>query len=404
MHKKIFSIYLKIYFVLLILTIITNCQKELSNPEPKPNPRPKVLRLSIYPDSAEIDIIDSLHFRVHVKTENKAPQEVKWDIFPSEFGTINQKGIFKPNKLGAGIVKATSLFDTTKSVTAKVYVVKFNKIAFARVGSMNDDIYIINFDGSEMRRITTHPAQDLFPTWSPDGTQIAFNSNRDRTKIYILDLVTKKLKLIENGFNYSTWPAWSPDGEKIAFTYIDSKNNTAGIAYMDTSGNNLFRLTTHACYLSCKIDGKPTWSPDGSYIAFQSSRNGNWEVYIIDINGTNLINLTNNVADDNQPSWSPDGSKIAFVSNRRSGSFEIYSINIDGSNLKRLTNLTPPPNIDPSNVGDYDPTWSPDGSKIAFARNLLYEGLQIWTINSNDGSDLRKITIGYLKRYPSWRP
>ena len=101
----------------------------------------------------------------------------------------------------------------------------------------------------------------------------------------------------------------------------------------------------------------PSWSPDGSQIAFDSDRDGNWEIYVMDADGSNPTNLTNNAADDQRPAWSPDGSKIAFHSNRDGNLDEIYVMDADGSNPIRLTNNTD---------NDHCPSWSPDGSKIAF--------------------------------------
>ena len=91
------------------------------------------------------------------------------------------------------------------------------------------------------------------------------------------------------------------------------------------------------------------WSPDSQHIAFNSAISGNLEVYIIDLTGANLTNLTNNPALDASPAWSPDGTQIAFHSNRESNE-EIYTMNADGSNVRRLTN---------NPAEDIIPVWRP---------------------------------------------
>jgi len=100
----------------------------------------------------------------------------------------------------------------------------------------------------------------------------------------------------------------------------------------------------------------PAWSPNGTKIAFQSSRDGNPEIYVMNADGSNSTRLTENRANDEFPVWSPDGSKIAFISNR-DGQQDIYIMNADGSNVTRLTD---------NSIREISLSWSPDGTKIAF--------------------------------------
>ena len=116
-----------------------------------------------------------------------------------------------------------------------------------------------------------------------------------------------------------------------------------------TSGQT--RLTDNS-----DLDFSPSWSPDGTKIAFESSRDGNFEIYVMSADGSGQTNLTNDSVPDSQPSWSPDGTRIAFYS-LRDGNYDVYVMSADGSGQRKLTD---------NPATDYLPSWSPDGAKIAF--------------------------------------
>ena len=166
-----------------------------------------------------------------------------------------------------------------------------------------------------------------------------------------------------------TFPSWSPDGTRIAFVSIRHGAEHADIYIMNTDGSNLVQLTQHPA-----SDSLPVWSPDGTLIAFVSTRTGNADIYTIKPDGTALTNLTNNLGRDSNPSWSPNGNYIAFDSLRaepdpgpgRVGNTtgpSIYIMQSDGSNQRRLlpTSLSGPDLITAAN-----PVWSPDGRILAF--------------------------------------
>ena len=281
------------------------------------------------------------------------------------------------------------------------------RIAFLSGRSGNSEIYLMNPDGKRVRRITKHPQDDGTPAWSPDGQKITFSSFRDEHRlqgrgpilgeVYVMNPDgTDLINLTQSPKRWEGSSSWSPDGTQIAFTSGERFKWGGGfrmnIWVMDADGKNLRNLTNHDAH-----DRRPDWSPDGQQIAFQSDRNrdwefefereikGNWEIYVMNADGANPINLTNHPADDGAPSWSPDGRQIAFASDR-DGNWEIYVMNADGANPINLTNHP---------ADDGAPSWSPDGRQIAFASDR--DGnWEIYVMNADGANPIN------LTNHPTW--
>ena len=236
--------------------------------------------------------------------------------------------------------------DTTKSVivtSGGIGKLADTKVAFTSFRDGNDEIYVMNYDGSNQTRLTNNNTTDNYPSWSPDGSKIVFDSNRDgNSEIYVMDSDGSNPVNLTNNSTLDWLPSWSPDGSKIAFT--SERDGNVEIYVMNSDGFNPVNLTNNSA-----LDWSPSWSPDSSNIAFTSGRDGNQEVYVMNSDGSNPVNLTNNSLIDWSSSWSPDGSKIAFTS-ARDGNNEIYVMNSDGSNQTRLTN---------NSIQNSSPSWSP---------------------------------------------
>jgi Tol biopolymer transport system component len=260
------------------------------------------------------------------------------------------------------------------------------KIAFTRVedalpGSADSneaEIWVMNGDGTGLRRLTHNGTFDLGAVWSPDGKTVAFygaDVDVDLPHVFLIDAEGgEQTPLTEMR---SRWPSWSASG-KIAF---DNGGPTSGdIFVINPDGSGLERVTNSPAARNIR----PDWSPDGQKIAFTSRRDGNDEIYVMNADGSDPTRLTNNTFSDNAPAWSPNGKKIVFQSNR-DGNDEIYTMNADGTDQTRLTNYA---------GRDRDADWSPNGRTIAFERDaepIANLTVQVFVMNA-DGTDPTQLT------------
>jgi TolB protein len=179
----------------------------------------------------------------------------------------------------------------------------------------------------------TRFAEDTLPSWNPQGNRLAFASNREgdrRWRVYVA-WADADGEAANVGFGEA--PAWHPTDDLIAFRGCDITGNACGIWRMNGSGADLAPLTT------VQADNRPAWSPNGRYLTFMSDgRDGNMEIYRLDVNTGQVLRLTDNPSIDGLPTVSPDGRMVAFVSNR-DGAWKIWYVALDGGAASVLTPL-----------------------------------------------------------------
>ncbi len=267
------------------------------------------------------------------------------------------------------------------SAIGKSPVEKIGPILFVTTRDGNNEIYAMDTNGENLRRLTSQLARHARPRWSPNGKKILFHANREHGyQIYTMNpdgsnvINISGLSTIHNG-----GADWSPDGKKIVFASSRDGNNE--IYTMNTDGSNQIRITNHPAR-----DAWPTWSPDGKKIAFISTRSGLQKVYTMNPDGTDIFTVTTGEATGTEaPAWSPDGKKIAFASSDP-GFNGINIINKDGTERVTLTNR-----INAGYLPDREPCWSSNGKEIIYASYVGDGVFDIFKI-STDGSSKTNLT------------
>jgi TolB protein len=281
------------------------------------------------------------------------------------------------------------------------------------------EIYLMDGDGTNPRRLTQNSYFECFPALSPDGKKIVFDSNRLRAEGEPFN--TSDLFMMnadgtgQTSLTRGSSATWSPDGRKIAFHASASGtgqpiNSLPGAA---TTDSDIFVMNLDDFLKNrarpknitnnrAAIDDDPNWSPKGQKIVFTShavtdntDNHVTAEIYVIDADGKGKpARLTNNAEEERAPSWSPDGKRIVFCCRRGGPDFEICVMNADGTGQVQLTDNT---------IGDLTPSWSPDGKKIVFHRRVAGRGqFQLFLIDA-DGTGEKQLTFPPgLNAFPNW--
>lgn len=244
------------------------------------------------------------------------------------------------------------------------------------------------------------------PAWSPDGHSVAFAAFRNReTAVYTQNIFTGSLQPLARVQSHTTALLWSPDGRWL-------------LSQGDSDGQTAFHLIDALCVEECpslRVTPKrsnniqPAWSPDSRRLAFVSERDGNFEIYTLDISAclnqsmTDLFTpcqprehrVTRNTTDDLYPSWSPDGRMLAYASDSdRDRNFELYLVDSYTGAFRQLTS---------NSADDTMPAWSPNGRQIAFISNRDGDN-EVYTLDVRDGTQ-RRMTYNNTRDYnPAWSP
>jgi TolB protein len=267
------------------------------------------------------------------------------------------------------------------------------KIAFVSGRGGNKEIWAMDYDGGNQHQLTHLKSISLTPRWSPDATEIAFTCFvpfRSQVSAQICIYSTESNRLITfpryRGTNSS--PAWSPDGEQLAF--MSNQGGDPEIYLVDAGGTRLHRIT-----FAAGVNTSPAWNPKtGKQIVFVSDRGGEPVLYMANSDGTDVQKIEmpdmGYVVD---PSWSPNGQLLAFSWRRPTGNFDIYVMDIAGHQLVELTR---------DQGRNERPSWAPDGRHIVF-ESTRSGTRQIWSMLA-DGTLPRQLTFEGQSESPNWSP
>lgn len=272
------------------------------------------------------------------------------------------------------------------------------RIAYSQLTSLpigsGHAVTVIERDGTNATRMPpgSEAIHEYDPAWSPRGNRMLFASSGDSTGQFDTDIFvvnadgTCLKQLTQRAASNNREPSWSPDGRKIAF------RRNCHVFTMNTDGSGLTRLAPGGCAGGTTTQSRPRWSPDGQKILFYGEHvwGGAREVFTMNPDGTQIINLTNSPADDTHADWSPDGSQIVFRSDG-----EVSVMNADGSGVTRLTDM---------HGSVYAPSFAPDGRKILFLAHEPGAGYhQVFKMYA-DGSGVRSLADDSSIEDADWAP
>jgi TolB protein len=230
-------------------------------------------------------------------------------------------------------------------------------LAFVQHNNGNSDIYILPVGQAEPVRLTSHPAADRDPAWSPDGQELAFSSHRDGNwELYVFNFPTGRLRRVTNNLAFDGHPSWSPDSQWLVYESYREENADIYIVKADGS-DGPYRLTENAA-----LDFSPIWSPQGRYIAFMSWREGGPDIFMLSLDAVSddtAVNLTRSPKiHESSPTFAPNGRFLAYSDDRADLPL-LYAVPLsDGINPSG-----PPISLDQQGR---DPAWSPDSQSLVF--------------------------------------
>ena len=263
------------------------------------------------------------------------------------------------------------------------------QIAFSSLKGHSKEIYVMGYDGTNVRTITANGGINKFPEWAIDNSKLVFITKlprRSAWELWIQDLAGGRT-VIPTPTSYVSSPTFSPDGAQVVFSSRARGRVDSDIFVSELDGSGQRQLTRHP-----SIDTSPSWSPTGQQIAFVSDRSGTPQVWMMDVDGSNTSRLIDQGGHCDSPSWSPDGSSVLYSwqAPRRS-KHDIFIVDVVTGNILQLTS---------GRGSNENAHWSPDGLHIAFQSDRS-GAKQIFVMNLS-GNNLKQLTAYGINESPAW--
>lgn len=265
-----------------------------------------------------------------------------------------------------------------------------SRIAFVLQGRGSKEIYTVDSDGENVRRLTNDGSLALSPAWAPDGSRVAYTSYRSGAPLlYERDLRSGRERVVSDRQGINITPSYAPDGRTIAFaTTVDGNTEVATKNVADN------------CCLQQQTRGRrfdslsPSYSPDGRQLAFVSNRLGEPHVYVMDVGGeARLISdyVYGGRGYNTSPDWSPTGRQVVYAS-RINGIFQLVLADLERGSRRFLTN----------EGNNEDPSWAPDGRHVVFS-SMDRDGGGLFVLDTVSGR-IRPLLRGAGYGLPDWSP
>lgn len=270
-------------------------------------------------------------------------------------------------------------------------------VAFTRFGRNGGEIYAVPVDGGAAIRLTSDRIHDELPSWSPDGTKIAFLRyvGGEDAEVFVMNADgSNKMRITDNEVA-DVDPRWSPDGLRLIY----------GSGNQDAGGEDIFLVTPgEPAAISLTEPGVHDsfgeWAPDGESVVYASLRDEQWDIYSVTTDGLLVTTrLTDSALDDYQPRWAPDGSHLLFVRGQLEGNQPLDRVlTMDAGGTLALA-------VTPARLDAFSPSWSPDGQRIVFV-GKVNDGLnwELFTVGAH-AEGLTRLTRSKAMEYdPGWAP
>ena len=271
---------------------------------------------------------------------------------------------------------------------------------YSSSAGVNGDVYSVCADGSDVTRLTDDPAYDGMPAWSPDGTQLAFVSDRSgAAQVYRMDADGDNVHQLTSDLQ-NDQPIWLPGGEQIAVRTTDGR----GLWWwrvVDLNSDQVVDLTEASYDFFFQ---KQAWSPAGSEIAYmslteQAGRNdGSSQIHVKAIDGSYDRALTDNIWANINPVWSPDGKQLAFLSEMH-GEYNVFALYVMDADSGKVRQVSEPKFTESAVL-----SWSPDGKQIVIGDIFNGRVLIIYNVASGQSRELLPVEEGETIMEPAWQP